>query len=65
MGSESIANIKIGGSYVKLALHDSYGQEDYDRLRVLQYPGSDVILICFGIGRPSSLENVFQKVRRP
>lgn len=39
------------------------GQEDYDRLRPLSYPDSHVILICFAIDSPDSLENVQEKVR--
>jgi hypothetical protein len=38
------------------------GQEDYDRLRPLSYPDSHVILICFAIDSPDSLENVQEKV---
>ncbi|KAG5461204.1 MAG: P-loop containing nucleoside triphosphate hydrolase protein [Olpidium bornovanus] len=37
------------------------GQEDYDRLRPLSYPDSHVILICFAIDSPDSLENVQEK----
>lgn len=39
------------------------GQEDYDRLRPLSYPDTHVILICFAIDSPDSLENVQEKVR--
>lgn len=39
------------------------GQEDYDRLRPLSYPDSHVILICFAVDSPDSLENVQEKVR--
>uniref|UniRef100_A0A0E9UKN6 Uncharacterized protein n=1 Tax=Anguilla anguilla TaxID=7936 RepID=A0A0E9UKN6_ANGAN len=28
------------------------GQEDYDRLRPLSYPDTDVILMCFSIDSP-------------
>ena len=38
------------------------GQEDYDRLRQLSYPDTHVILICFSIDSPDSLENVQEKV---
>ena len=38
------------------------GQEDYDRLRPLSYPDSHVILICFAVDSPDSLENVQEKV---
>ncbi|KAG4305088.1 hypothetical protein PORY_001258 [Pneumocystis oryctolagi] len=46
---------------VELALWDTAGQEEYDRLRPLSYPESDVILICFAIDYPPSLENVTDK----
>ncbi|CDS02960.1 hypothetical protein LRAMOSA00362 [Lichtheimia ramosa] len=37
------------------------GQEDYDRLRPLSYPDSHVILICFAVDSPDSLDNVQEK----
>jgi Ras homolog gene family, member A len=46
---------------VELALWDTAGQEDYDRLRPLSYPDSHVILICFAIDSPDSLDNVQEK----
>uniref|UniRef100_A0A183TFX4 Rho n=1 Tax=Schistocephalus solidus TaxID=70667 RepID=A0A183TFX4_SCHSO len=48
-------------NYVELALWDTAGQEDYDRLRPLSYPETDVILMCFSIDSPSSLENIQEK----
>lgn len=38
------------------------GQEDYDRLRPLSYPQTDVFLVCFSVVSPSSFENVREKV---
>ena len=38
------------------------GQEDYDRLRPLSYPQTDVFLVCFSVVNPSSFENVKEKV---
>ncbi|XP_047415074.1 transforming protein RhoA-like isoform X2 [Sciurus carolinensis] len=35
--------------------------EDYDRLRPLSYPDTDVILMCFSIDNPDSLENIPEK----
>lgn len=40
----------------------STGQEDYDRLRPLSYPQTDVFLVCFSVVSPSSFENVKEKV---
>jgi hypothetical protein len=42
-------------------LWDTAGQEDYDRLRPLSYPDTDVILMCFSIDSPDSLENIPEK----
>ena len=50
------------GKIVELALWDTAGQEEYDRLRPLSYPESDIILIVFSIDYPTSLENVKDKV---
>ncbi|XP_065895311.1 ras-related C3 botulinum toxin substrate 1-like isoform X3 [Dysidea avara] len=36
-------------------------QDDYDRLRPLSYPQTDVFLICFSLISPASLENVRTK----
>lgn len=47
---------------MELALWDTAGQEDYDRLRPLSYPDSHVILICFAVDSPDSLDNVQEKV---
>lgn len=48
---------------IELALWDTAGQEEYDRLRPLSYPESDVILIIFSVDFPTSLANVLDKVR--
>ena len=40
----------------------SIGQEDYDRLRPLSYPQTDVFLVCFSVVSPASFENVKEKV---
>ena len=40
---------------------DTAGQEDYDRLRPLSYPDTDVILMCFSINSPDSLKNIPKK----
>ena len=42
-------------------LWDTAGQEDYDRLRPLSYPQTDVFLVCYSIISRSSFENVKTK----
>lgn len=50
------------GKTVELALWDTAGQEEYDRLRPLSYPETDLLFVCFSIDCPVSLENVMDKV---
>jgi len=56
-----VADIEVDNKQVELALWDTAGQEDYDRLRPLSYPDTDVILMCFSIDSPDSLENIPEK----
>uniref|UniRef100_A0A8D2DFI0 Ras homolog family member C n=1 Tax=Sciurus vulgaris TaxID=55149 RepID=A0A8D2DFI0_SCIVU len=55
------AQLEAAERKVELALWDTAGQEDYDRLRPLSYPDTDVILMCFSIDSPDSLENIPEK----
>lgn len=56
--------VMIGGEPYTLGLFDTAGQEDYDRLRPLSYPQTDVFLVCFSVVSPSSFENVKEKVTK-
>lgn len=47
---------------MQLALWDTAGQEDYERLRPLAYSNAHVILIGFAVDTPDSLDNVEHKV---
>ncbi|KAK3106574.1 hypothetical protein FSP39_022813 [Pinctada imbricata] len=55
------ANMMVDGKPVSLGLWDTAGQEDYDRLRPLSYPQTDVFFVCFGVENRSSFENVPSK----
>jgi small GTP-binding protein len=54
-------NIFIDGKAHTLTLWDTAGQEDFDRLRPLSYPQTDIFLVCFSLINPVSLQNVRDK----
>ena len=54
-------NLMISGESYKLGLFDTAGQEEYDRLRTLAYPATDVFLVCFSVASPNSFENLREK----
>mmetsp|Transcript_8841 Transcript_8841/g.7900 ORF Transcript_8841/g.7900 Transcript_8841/m.7900 type:complete len:185 (+) Transcript_8841:116-670(+) len=55
------ASVMVDGKPVSLGLWDTAGQEDYDRLRPLSYPQTDVFLITFAVNSQTSFENVKAK----
>ena len=56
-----VADIEVDDKHIELTLWDTAGQEDYDRLRPLSYPDTDVIIMCFSIDSPDSLQNIIEK----
>lgn len=56
-----VTDCRVDGKSVQLALWDTAGQEDYERLRPLAYSQAHVILIGFSVDTPDSLENVKHK----
>nr|ODO00942.1 rho family protein [Cryptococcus depauperatus CBS 7855] len=56
-----VTEIELDGKPVQLALWDTAGQEEYERLRPLSYSKAHVILIAFAVDTPDSLDNVTQK----
>ena len=57
-----VADVSIAGQGLELALWDTAGQEDYDRLRPLSYPNAHVFLVCFSVTWRGSYEDVAEKV---
>ncbi|GAB1321001.1 aldehyde dehydrogenase 3, member A2 [Madurella fahalii] len=58
-----VADVEVQGvdGYVEVALWDTAGQEDYDRLRPLSYLDAHALIICFTIDSPDSLINIGEK----
>ncbi|KAL9539687.1 GTP-binding protein Rho1 [Mucor bainieri] len=57
-----ISRVDLDNKPVELALWDTAGQEDYDRLRPLSYFETDVVVICFAVDNMNSYQNVRDKV---
>jgi len=55
------ADVLSDGKPIALGLWDTAGQEDYDQLRPLSYPMTDVFLVCFSVTSETSLKNVTDK----
>ena len=56
-----VTDCRIDGKPVQLALWDTAGQEEYERLRPLSYNNSHIILIAFSLDTPDSLDNARSK----
>jgi len=54
-------NVSYQGQLVRLDLYDTAGQEDYDRLRVICYPNTDVFLVCYAVDSETSVKNINDK----
>ena len=55
----NVIDFNYKGRELELALWDTAGQEEYRNLRSLSYSSTDVILICFSVDRPESLQSVY------
>lgn len=53
--------ITVDETPVQLELCDTAGQDDFDSLRPLCYPNTNVFLLCFSVVTPTSFHNVTEK----
>ncbi|KAL7637185.1 UNVERIFIED_CONTAM: hypothetical protein RMT77_011897 [Armadillidium vulgare] len=53
--------VNVDNQPIRLQLCDTAGQDDFDTLRPLCYPGTDVFLVCFSVVSPTSFHNVRDK----
>lgn len=56
-----VTDCRVDGKSVQLALWDTAGQEEYERLRPLSYSKAHAILIGFAVDCPDSLDNARTK----
>lgn len=55
------ATMMIGNERVELMLFDTTGQTEFNRMRFITYPGTDVVIVCFSVVRASSLDSVINR----
>lgn len=55
------ANMSLGGKNVTLGLWDTAGSAEYDSLRPLSYPGTDIFLVCFSLVEPETFDTIKAK----
>jgi len=54
-------SVQVGTETLEFGIFDSSGREEYDRMRPLAYPQTDVFVICFSVGLLPSFEHVKSK----
>lgn len=53
--------VHVDDEPVTFEMCDTPGQDDFDTLRPLVYPNTDVFLLCFSVVSPSSFQNIREK----
>ncbi|KAG8812277.1 hypothetical protein FRC18_003019 [Serendipita sp. 400] len=54
-------DFRVDGTLIEIDLVDTAGQEYYEPMRFLSYSGADIVLICFSVDNPDSLDNIQEK----
>ena len=59
------ANLLVDGRPIHAGLWDTAGQDDsdYDRLRPLSYPQTDVFMFCYAVDNVQSLSSITSKFK--
>lgn len=57
----SSKTIQVDGVYYHVSLSYTSGQTEYDGLRILSYPSTDVFLLCYAVSNRTSFESVPSK----
>ena len=57
-----LSTLTVGDKTVSMALWDTAGQEEFDSLRPLSYPGTDLFIICYSVASRSSFKNIGERV---
>ncbi|XP_037035151.1 ras-like GTP-binding protein RhoL isoform X1 [Bradysia coprophila] len=55
------SELVLDGQRYFIKLHDTAGQEDFDRLRLVIYKDTDVFILCYSMDNRTSFENIFSK----
>lgn len=50
--------VQIRGTSYQLGLFDTAGQEEYESLRILSYPGTHVFLLTYSVVMPDTMKNI-------
>jgi len=53
--------VTVDNKPVQMQLCDTAGQDDFDALRPLCYPNTDIFLLCFSVVSPTSFNNIQEK----
>ncbi|KAK4057687.1 Rho GTPase [Microbotryomycetes sp. JL221] len=56
-----VKDMVVDSTALEMALWDTAGQEDFDKLRSLSYADTHIVMLCFSVDIPDSLENVESK----
>jgi Rho family protein len=56
-----VHDMVVDEQLVEMSLWDTAGQEEFDRLRSLSYAETHVVMLCFSVDNPISLENIESK----